>query len=62
MNELLCNLFRSIRSDPKMEEQTSEVVVRLEQLEPDTLGLGFDEFVIQLEDDGTWHVVTRLGV
>ena len=62
MNERLRNLFRDMRSDPKHVKQTGEVTFEIVQYEPDTLGLGFYEFVLCLEDDGTWHVIDRLGI
>lgn len=62
MNIKLRLLEQDIRSDPRLDKQTSEVVVEIVQYEPDTLGFGFDEFVLNLADDGTWYTTTRLGV
>ncbi len=62
MNERLRAVETDVYSDPRYDEQTEEAVVRIEQVEPGTLGLGFDEFIISLCDDGTWYITERLGI
>ena len=65
MNERLQGVKNDVLSDPNYNEQTHKVEVEIVHYggkDRTPVGIGFDEFVIQLDEDGTWFVTTRLGV